>query len=172
MVGALFLAVFVASLTPGQNRPTVSSEQIIRDLVDSALAAPPELAADILLKLVERGNITDSKLKHEVLNTAWNLAPLATYPFEIEPATETSSETESASLSTALNIGLSTAALQARIISQVAKLDAKEAREMFRQMHPPEVESPSCASDRYTSHRSYFQALKVGADTFSAEEIQ
>jgi len=171
MVAALFLAAFVASLTSEQNHPTVASEQTIPDLVDSALATPPELAADILLKLVERGNIADSKWKHEVLNTAWNLAPLATYPFEIEPAIETSSETESASLSTALNIGLSTAALQARIISQVAKLDAKEAREMFRQMHPPEAESPSCAADRYTSHRSYFQALKIAADTFSTEEI-
>jgi hypothetical protein len=39
-------------------------------------------------------------------------------------------------------------------------------------MHSPEVESPSCAADRYTSHRSYFHALKIAADTFSAEEIQ
>src|SRR5262245_22237716 len=113
MVAALFLAAFVALQTSAQNSPIVPSEQTIRDLADSASSAPPELAADVLLKLVERGNIADSKWKHEVLDTAWTLAPLATYPFEIEPAIETSSETESASLSTALNMGLSTAALQA-----------------------------------------------------------
>src|SRR5690349_6482811 len=137
MITEILLGVFIASLAPTQNFRPVPGEQPIREIVDSALAAPPELAADILLKLVERGHITDSKWKHEVLATAWNLAPQATYPFEIEPALEVSSESESASLATALNIGLSTAGLQARIISQVAKLDAKEAREMFRQMRLP-----------------------------------
>jgi hypothetical protein len=173
IIGVLVLGLLVQQARLGSVEGVVtSSEQTIRDIVDSALVAPPELAADILLKLIERGHISDSKWKREVLDIAWNLAPLATYPFEIEPALETSSESEAASLSTAVNTGLSTAALQARIISQVARLDAKEAREMFRQMHPPEAESPSCATDRYTSHRAYFQALKTAANTFSVEEIR
>jgi len=173
MIAAMIVGIFSGSLASAQNSaPPVVSAQAVKDIADSALVAPPELAADILLKLVERGHVTDSKWKRDVLNTAWNLAPLATYLFQIEPAVEMSSDSEAASLSTSLNMGLSTAALQGRIVSQMAKVDAKEAREMFKQMRPPVAELSTCAGDRYTSHRAYFQALKVAADTFSPEETK
>jgi hypothetical protein len=163
----LSLCLCVLVLTAQTHKP---SERAIRDLADFAPVAPPELAADVLLKLIERGHIVDPKWKREALETAWSLAPRATYPFEIEPAVETASESDPGSLSAALAMGLSTAGIQARIIAQMVKLDPRETRNMFLQMSPPSPESPSCSADRYTSHRAYFQSLKVAAQTFSAEE--
>ncbi len=172
---ALFILMALASSPAASRAPgQMSSDRNIRDLVDLALVAPPELAADVLLKLLEHGYITDEKWKRELLDTAWSLAPRATYTFEMAPALDSAaaSDTDSGSLSAALATGLSTAGLQARIISQMAKLDAPETRKMFLQISVPAVESLRCSADRYTSHRPYFEALTVVAQTFSAEETK
>ena len=134
---AVALAALASLLASPQVGGPVPSERAIRDLADSALLAPPELAADVLLKLIGRGHIVDPKWKREALETAWTLAPRAAYPFEIEPAVPAATDSDPASLSAALAVGLSTAGIQARIISQMAKLDPKETRNMFLQMSPP-----------------------------------
>jgi len=54
----------------------------------------------------------------------------------------------------------------------MASLDASETRKMFLQMSVPARESLRCSADRYTSHRPYFEALTVVAQTFSAEETK
>jgi hypothetical protein len=168
------LLTFASSLTASHAPKQMDAERTIRDLVDLALVAPPELAADVLLKLIEHGYITDAKWKRELLDTAWSLASRATYTSEVAPALDSAgaSDTDSGSLSAALATGLSTAGLQARIISQMAKLDAPETRKLFLQMSVPADESLSCSADRYTSHRPYFEALTVVVQTFSAEETK
>jgi hypothetical protein len=155
-----------------QDDAPASPKQAVRDLADQALAAPPELAADVLLKLIERDHITDAKWKRNLLETAWSLAAKATYESEIQPAVAVFSDDDPGSLSAALATGLSTAGLQARIISQMAKLDVVQSRDMFVQMSPTTTESPNCFGDRYISRRPYFQALKTLLPTFSAEEKQ
>jgi len=171
---ALFCIAVLAAMTEPlawcQALAPPEQQRRIRALADLALAAPPELAADALLKLIERGYVEDPKWKRDLLETAWDLAPRAAYAFEIEPAVEASRD--AARLSSALAPGLSTAGIQARIISQIAKVDAKAARDMFLQMSRPAAESPDCSVDRYTSHRAYFDALKTASGTFSADEIK
>jgi hypothetical protein len=171
---AVFILLGFPSAPAAPHAPMQPTDRTIRDLVDLALLAPPELAADVLLKLIEHGYITDAKWKRELLDTAWNLAPRATYTSEVAPAVDSAaaSDTDSGSLSAALATGLSTAGLQARIISQMAKLDAPETRKLFLQMSVPAGESLRCSADRYTSHRPYFEALTVVAQTFSAEETK
>jgi hypothetical protein len=171
---ALFILLSFASPAASHAPKQMPADRTIHDLVDLALVAPPELAADVLLKLIEHGYITDAKWKRELFDTAWSLAPRATYTSEVAPAVDSAaaSDTDSGSLSAALATGLSTAGLQARIISEMAKLDAPETRKMFLQMSVPAGESLSCSADRYTSHRPYFEALTVAAQTFSAEEIK
>src|SRR5438034_4594893 len=141
---AVAIAVFTALASlfaSAQVGPVPSSERAVRDLADSALLAPPELAADVLLKLIERGYIADPKWKRELLETAWSLAPRATYPFEIEPAVAVTTDSDPGSLSAALATGLSTAGIPMRIISQMVKLHAQETRDMVLQMVQPAVES-------------------------------
>jgi hypothetical protein len=167
IVVALFAAA--SSFAHPQGGP---AERAVRDLADSALLAPPELAADVLLKLIERGHILDSEWTREVIERAWSLAPRATYPFEIRHAVPIKTDSDTGSLSAALVTGLSTAGIQARVISLMAKLDPKATRDMFRQMSPPAAESPDCSADRYTSHRAYFKALEGAVRTFSPEETK
>ena len=67
----------------------------IRDLIDQTPAAPPELGADILLRLVEAGKIPDKKIKAEVLEQAFVLAGSARFPMRLIGATRHGSATDS-----------------------------------------------------------------------------
>jgi len=80
-------------------------------------------------------------------------------------------ESDPGSLLSALP-GLTTAAIQMRVITQVAPTDARASRELFLKMKPPEAESPICSASRYWSHSSYFNALGIVLGTFSDEEAQ
>src|SRR5215813_12326955 len=139
---AVAIAVLTCFTASAQVLEPPASARAIRDIADFASAAPPELGGDVLLKLVEGGNIVDPRSSRQLLETAWNLASAATHPFEIEPAVEAPNNSDAANLSTALATGLSTAGLQNRIIAQIAKQEPSVTRELFLQMSAPAVESP------------------------------
>jgi hypothetical protein len=80
-------------------------------------------------------------------------------------------ESDTGSLRSSLP-GLTTAAVQLRVITQVASMDAKASRELFLKMKRPEPESPSCSASRYISNSPYFKALEIALGTFSEEEAQ
>jgi hypothetical protein len=144
----------------------------VQEIVDAAPEAPPEIAADVLLKLVESGEITDSKQKQEIIDKAWYLALKARYQSEIVSAVAlaTSMDSDPGSLRAALNAGMSVEGLQSRVIAQLAPINPKSARELFLQMTLPQAEFIDCSADRYTTHSGYFKALEAALRTFSAEE--
>ena len=171
----LFIFVVIAG---GQVREAVAFREPpqtrnaqIQEIIDDVPSAPPELGADILLKLVERGEIREIKVTRQILEEAWDLAPKAMYVTEISNAIGVMVESDPGSLASSLP-GLTTAAIQARVIAQLAPMDAMASRELFLKMKSPEAESPSCSASRYSSHGSYFKALETALGTFSAEEVQ
>jgi beta-lactamase regulating signal transducer with metallopeptidase domain len=149
----------------------------VQAIADAALDAPPELTADVLLRLVERGHITDPRHKRQALENAWNLAPKAKHRHELTAAVGgISTESGVAALSTALRprarAGLSTAGLQLRVLDQMAVLDPQAARDMFGAMARPEVQPVACPSDRYNSHTPYFEAVELMAKTFDSQSTR
>jgi len=171
----LFTGVVVAAGRTGETvafrEPPQSRNAQIQQIIDDVPSAPPELGADILLKLVERGEITDPKLKRQILDDAWDLAPKARYSTDIASSIGVMVESDPGSLGMSLP-GLTTPAIQSRVITQVAPIDAMASRELFLKMTPPEPESPGCSASRYSSHSSYFKALGIALGTFSDEEAQ
>jgi beta-lactamase regulating signal transducer with metallopeptidase domain len=174
-LAVLFTGVVVAAGRAGEavafREPPQSRNAQIQEIIDDVPSAPPELGADILLKLVERGEISEPKLKRQILENAWDLAPKARYPTDISNSIGAMVESDPGSLGMSLP-GLTTPAIQLRVITQVAPIDAMASRELFLKMKPPELESPGCSASRYTSHSSYFKALGIALDTFSNEEVQ
>jgi hypothetical protein len=177
-----FIAVAMGYATvvfaAGQVRETVafreppqSRNAQIQAIIDDVPSAPPELGADILLKLVERGEIPDSKEKRRLIEAAWDLAPKARYETEFADSVSVMVESDIGSLSMSLP-GLSTAAIQSRAVAQMALLNPKETRELFLKMNPPQPESPACSAGHYSAHTSYFKALGTTLGTFSDEEAQ
>jgi hypothetical protein len=168
---AVVFAAGQAKETVAFREPLKSRNVQIQEIIDDVPSAPPELGADILLKLVERGEITDPKLKRQILEDAWDLAPKARYATDITNSIGVMVESDPGSLSSSLP-GLTTAAIQMRVITQVAPTDARASRELFLKMKSPEPESPGCSASQYASHSSYFKALDIALETFSAEEAQ
>jgi beta-lactamase regulating signal transducer with metallopeptidase domain len=171
LVGGTFFGGKVREAIAFQEPVQTRSKQV-QEIIDAAPGAPPELAADILLTLVERGEVTDAKQKRQLIEEAWDLAPKAKYQFDIAAAVGMAFATDSdtGSLVSALRPGLSTDGLQARVITQMVTLDPKAARELFLRMTPPQPEFPSCSADRYASHGAYFKMLETVLRTYSAEE--
>jgi hypothetical protein len=173
-LAVLFMGVVLAGgharETVAFREPPQSRDAQIQSIIDDVPAAPPELGADILLRLVERGEITDPKLKRQLIEYAWDLAPKARFATEISTPISVVVESEPGSLTSSLP-GLTTAALQSRVISQMAPIDVKWTRELFQKMKPPEADFPGCSASRFPNHGSYFKALGTTLETYSEEEI-
>lgn len=144
----------------------------IQAVYDLAWAAPPELGADVMLKLVERGYVASLSARKNILEKAWTLAATSKYPFELATAVPAGTDTDPESLRSALGTGLSAASLEMRVIAQMSQIDPLSARAKFLRMTPPAQESVDCSWDRYSSHRAYFRALGLIAGTFSNDEIK
>jgi hypothetical protein len=142
----------------------------LRDFIASAMASPPELAANALLLLVESGNIADPKWKAELIESAWNMAPAARFPDPMGYAVRTHTDTDIGFLVASLQPGLSTSGLQSRAIAAIEPIDPKRAREMFLEMKRPAYEALDCAADGYQSHAPWFKALWVVAEGFTPGE--
>ena len=152
-------------------REPQSSEARIQAIIDDVPSAPPELGADILLKLIENGTIRDAKQKRLLLSDAWDLAPKAKHATEMASPVSVIVESEPGSLGMSLT-GLTTAGIQQRVIAQIVALDPKAARELFLRMKPPESVNVSCEDNHYPSYTDYFKALEAVMGTFSAAELQ
>jgi hypothetical protein len=105
----------------------------IRAIADSALAAPPELAADILLRLVSSGKIADKDRRTGMVETAYRLAPGAKYPLRLVPAKSITTDSMAGVVSNALQEGLDSLSLQTRAISAMLDLNPPRALEMFNE---------------------------------------
>jgi hypothetical protein len=79
--------LLVVSLMAGLASGETKLPREIQDLIDQSAAAPPELAADILLRLVEAGKIPDKKIRAEALEQAFVLAGSARFLLQMIGAT-------------------------------------------------------------------------------------
>jgi hypothetical protein len=74
--------------TAGWDSPTFAAEVLkrakeIQSLVDRVPLAPPELAADILIRIAASGRVTDRIWKMEMLEDAFLLPAHAAFPLRI-----------------------------------------------------------------------------------------
>src|ERR1700691_5645840 len=76
----ILAAVAIAVLTPAsaQDKKPVRPPTLL-DLVSYAQAAPPEFAADALIRIADSDKISDNAWKRELLEQALSLAPGAQY---------------------------------------------------------------------------------------------
>jgi hypothetical protein len=119
----------------------------IQDLINQSAAAPPELAADILLRLVEAGKIPDQKIKTELLEQAFVLAGSARFPLRLIGATVEGGNMDSdvGVRWRALENGLDTLSLRCRAIRNMLNVDRKRALDLFRSMPPVMIPARSCS---------------------------
>jgi hypothetical protein len=126
----LLLAVAVTA----QERPKPLPE--IQTLLDAAPAAPPELAADILLKLVDSGRIPSKEQRLEIVEQAFQLAAQAKFPYMQSPAVARARHTDSSPGIRYVSLleGLSTTGMRCRAVRAALNIDKTTALDLFRQI--------------------------------------
>ncbi len=161
-----FLTLFslTAWLAPGQMTDADRRAKLpreIRDLIDQSAAAPPELAADILLRLVEAGKILDKKIKAEVLEQAFVLAGSARFPRPLKAAAGGNPSTDSdvGVRYMALEKGLDGLSLQCRVIRTMLEIDRKRALELFQSLPLVRIPSRSCSDAMVEDVEPFYDTL-------------
>ncbi len=133
----------------------------IRSLVDAAPIAPPELAADILIRLAVSGRVTDPAWKLELLDRAFHMADAAKYPMAISSAVARARNTDSDAgvRLIALRADLDALSLRSRAVSGTLSLDHKKAIELFRQIPVARFPVHTCDDPMTESAGIFFQTL-------------
>ncbi len=144
----------------------------IENFITYAQAVPAEFAADLLIQLVESGEIKDTKRKQELLVEAFQAATKAKEPLKVVALPGSAVDSRAGYRATAARVGFDTLSLQCRAIKALLPLNAKEARRLFTDIklksNPVNCESPLAYEID-----CYFSALQAIANSaFSPEEIE
>ncbi len=143
----------------------------IQDVIDQAPAASPELAADILLRLVEAGKVPNKKLKTEILEQVFALAESAHYAMRLAGATSSHTDSDVGILVAALGNRLDALSLRCRVVRLMLDIDRKRALELFQSMPPLRFPRLSCSDAMVYRPEEFYSTLKILVDrAFDAGE--
>lgn len=172
--GCAWVALLLCtSVVAQQPKPKPKLPADVQQVVDLASAAPPEFAANALLRLVESGKITDRATKRDFIEQAFDFAGRAQHPYPLTSVPGTGVDTHAGFLSSALKLHLDALSLQTRAVHLMLGLDNKEARELFARIVRPTPNPSSCEDTLVPDLSAYYEALGwVVRDAFTAEERQ
>jgi hypothetical protein len=164
----LALLLLVPGLIGAETAKLPEPFQSIRDM---AGAAPPEFAADALLRVVESGKLADRGARRDLIEQAFRLAASAKFPVRMEGLPGTVTDTASGSLSQAYSLKLDALSLQSRAVRDMLPLDPAKARELFGEITRPTLAPLTCDDAVVYEPSDFYQALSAVVNgTFSQKE--
>lgn len=129
----------------------------VQSLLDRIPSAPPEVGADLLIRLAASGKVTDKLQRIDLLKEAWALAPRAKLRFRPSyRAGPGFTDSLSGMLSMAGDLKLDTLSMQVKALRAMRPLDAKRAREWFAEVPAPAPPSLTCADYVAYSVEDYY----------------
>lgn len=135
-------------------------------------SAPPEFAADLLLRLVESDKIADPAWKSELIEEAFRLAPAVQQPVKRLSLPSVPTDTRAGFLAHAFGLDLDALSLQCRSVSAMLQVDKVKARNLFAEVARPQLPPLECKDSLAYDVSSYYRTLKRVADgAFSKEEV-
>src|SRR5215831_7463568 len=146
-------------------------------VADLAQSAPPELAADALLRVAASESNQDRAWKIELLEESFQMAALARQPnrqkiIGSRPWPTTAVDRSRAEiLSLAFDQRLDRLSLQSRVIRQMFRLDKAKALDMFQRTIWPSLHSRQCRDALVDHVTEYYDLVgEIVASAFTAEQ--
>ena len=140
-------------------------------IVGLAHAAPPEFAADALLRVEESGKIADRDARRELIEEAFRLAGAAKFPLRMRGIQGSLVDTRSGYLSLAYDLKLDALSLEGRAVRDMLALDAAKARELFQQIPRPALQPLTCDDALVYQVPEFYETLALIANgAFTAKE--
>lgn len=161
----LLLALSFAAFVTAKDRD--------QQVLDELPLAPPELAADAMIKVVETGLIVHPKQKRDLLVGAFDLAGSAAFATALTPAVAAARDTDSdAGMQVAaLAKGIDTLSLRCRAAKAMLSLDRRRAREMLDEASYGRLTAPSCRDATRPAVEILYETLKAFTeDGFTNDE--
>jgi len=138
-------------------------------LIGQAHAAPPEFAADALLRIAEKAKLTPEG-KIELLEEAFRLAQRAHFSIPYR-SFRAESDSLAATRNQAYRLQLDTLSLQARAVRALLPIAPAKARQYFELMRLPQLPQLTCAGALIPDVATFYDLLgQVAPATFSAKE--
>jgi hypothetical protein len=146
----------------------------IENLIVEVNAAPPEVAADALVRVAASKNVSSPAWKKEILEKAFYLTSGAGEPVrrKYNPSINASADTSANYLSYAFDRKLDTLSLRIRIIKAMLAVDKQRARELFEGISPKLPLPPLTCDDALVYDVSDYYGLldDLAEHAFSEEE--
>ena len=141
---AVSIAAFAGLVFGFEDSKPAKLPREIQQVVDLAVAAPPEFAADALLRLVESGRVANKESQKQLVETAFGFGARAQHPIQLVAAPGSGADTRAAYRASALRLKLDAVSLQARALGLMAGLDRGAARAMWARFARPSMEPVGC----------------------------
>ena len=143
----------------------------IESFISYAQALPAEFSADLLIQLVQSGEIKDAKRKQELLIEAFYASTKAKEAVKLVALPGSAVDSRAGYRATAAGTGFDTLSLQCRVIKTLLPLNKKKARQLFSEIKI-KLEPLSCEDALGYDVDSFFSTLQALAQTaFSAGEM-
>jgi len=156
LLAAVMLAVSLASPTPAIVEPAAHDPKI-EALVTDAYGAPPEFAADILLRIAGSARVSDPEWKQQLVFEAFLRAYAASESYRRTSSRIPADSRQGAALA-AYQTGLNRATLQARAVQLMLTLAPARARELFEWMDVSPA-AATCADPLVPAVDEYYTTL-------------
>lgn len=165
----LFTSVVLATLLLAAEPPKVPEPY--RSLIEVAQAAPPEFAADGILRVVESGKVADQDSRRDLVEQAFQLAASASFHIRMRRLPGSMADTRSAYLGGAYNLKLDRLSLQTRAVRDMLQIDKPKGRELFQEILRPAFTKLTCDDPLVFDVADLYQTLGLIVDqTFTDKE--
>lgn len=153
----------------GGDRPGRPVE--IEALVDSARNAPPEFAADALLRIAQSDRIKQSAWKRELLEEAFRWGAHSSSPIRRRALAGSLTDTRSGYLAKALDLNLDALSLQCRAVKAMLSVDRGKARELFGEIRIHQLPPLNCEEPLVYDFSDFHETLReIVQSGFTAKE--
>lgn len=144
----------------------------IETFITYAQSVPAEFSADLLIRLVESGEIKDRKRREDLLIDAFYTAAKAQQPVKLAALPGSAVDSRSGYRASAFRLGLDSLSLQSRAIRALLPLNKQKARQSFDEINL-KLDRLDCEDSFAYDLDSFFDTILVIAQTgFSSEETQ
>ena len=141
-------------------------------LIEELRVAPPEFAADSMIKLSAHPDI-DDKWKVEILEEAFRIAFDAKHHYKMKYLENLPVETRSGYLGMAFDLKMDRLSLRLRAILRLLQLDPKKARSFWGEMDKPMLAPLKCEDTLVYDVSDYYDAMMTMARrAFTGEEMR
>jgi hypothetical protein len=142
-----------------------------QSLADLARGAPPEFTADALLRIVERGKLSDPNARRQLIEEAFRNAGASKFTVRMQGLPGTTTDTASGSLSHAYSLKLDILSLQSRAVRDMLPVNPVNARKLFGDIAHPTLAQLSCDDAVIYDLSDFYQTLGAVVDsTFDRQQ--